>query len=108
VHLGSGRRQRSGSGVPAGEADDLMPRFKQLADDGGTDESCCTGDEYTHDAALFDGDSIALSVLLADARSAGGVRHQAAARRLAVGLSLRAPTGPIRTRYYRLLWDLCP
>jgi len=30
VHLGVGRRQRCGSGVRAGEADDLMPCFENL------------------------------------------------------------------------------
>jgi hypothetical protein len=108
VHLGAGRRQRSGSGVRAGEADDLMPCFKQLADDGGSDESCCTGDEYTHSEVLFDGDSIALSVLLGR-RAFCWWRQTPSCGPSFDGRSESArPNRTIRTRYYRLLWDLCP
>ena len=48
VHLGAGGLQCCGGRVRAGEADDLMPRRKQLADDGGTDVSGCSGHENSH------------------------------------------------------------
>ena len=48
VHLGAGGLQCCGGRVRAGEADDLMPRRKQLADDGRTDVSACSGNENSH------------------------------------------------------------
>jgi hypothetical protein len=48
MDLGAGSSNGRGGGVRAGEADDLMPCFEQIADDGGTDVSGCSGHEDTH------------------------------------------------------------
>src|SRR5437870_1623961 len=48
MHIRAGGLQCCGGRVRAGEADDLMPRRKQLADDGGTDVSGCSGYENSH------------------------------------------------------------
>src|SRR5260221_374842 len=48
VPPGGGGLKCGGGCARAGEADDLMPRRKQLADDGGTDVSGCSGNENSH------------------------------------------------------------
>jgi hypothetical protein len=91
LDVGLSGRQCCGGRVRAGEADDLIPCFEEFADDRRSDVSGRAGDKHAHGQLLFDGDSIALCVLLVDGRPAGGVRHQAEARCLIVGVSLRAP-----------------
>jgi hypothetical protein len=53
VDIGSCPGKGRGSRVRAGEAEHLMPRVDQLADDGGTDEPCGAGDEDAHVFLLF-------------------------------------------------------
>jgi hypothetical protein len=48
-NVGAEARDRCGRGVRPGEADDLLSGFEKLGDDGRTDPSRCSGDEYAHE-----------------------------------------------------------
>ncbi len=48
MRLGTGRPQRRGGRVRAGQADDRVPGFEEVLDHRGPDESGGSGDEYAH------------------------------------------------------------
>jgi hypothetical protein len=48
VHFGAGGLHRRGALIGAGKAEHLVPRIKQLANDGRPDPSGRAGNEYAH------------------------------------------------------------
>ncbi len=48
VHLGAEGLQRRSGRIRTGKADDVVPGFEQLGDNGGPDVAGRSGDEYPH------------------------------------------------------------
>jgi hypothetical protein len=55
MHVGASGRQCCGGSVRAGEADDLMPRFEEFANNRRSDLSRGSGDKHTHGENRFVG-----------------------------------------------------
>jgi hypothetical protein len=53
VHLGAGGLYGHGALIRAGKAEHLVPRIQQLANDGRTDPSGRTGNEYAHSQSSY-------------------------------------------------------
>jgi hypothetical protein len=54
VHLGTSGGKRLGGGIGPSEAEHLMARVNEFLNDGRTNETGSTGDEYTHNFSYYE------------------------------------------------------